>query len=416
MKPRVLLVLAVLAAASAAGGQDHQTFEQDLALVRNTQLLRVGPLRFQPRFLIQDLGYDDNVYYARQETPVKDYSGLFALDLRGYLLLGRSLILTFVETPEVKLYARQKDLRTFSNNISARAKLRLFNALVLSGRYLYNNHFRRAYSEFEQQVRDIRKGYEGSLFLETSRGSSMGFIGSVDDYRYENVSSPETISWAMTINRRETTGAFELNLPVFSRSLAFARAGYTKYDFQFAESAWRDSHAEQVTAGMRFPLTGRARGSLAFGFKRFTPRDRSRKGFEGLTANSDIDLRTGRLRWRLRLLRDNRFSYWESALYYVDDEAAAGVSFYLTRFLRLDYDFSAGRLDYPEPFAITLPDIGPVFIDRLDRTRLHSFGLSVRLIRAIGLSFSYNILDWRSTVPGFKLDRSFLGLNLTYDF
>jgi hypothetical protein len=377
----------------------------------------MGPLRFQPRFLIRDFGYDDNVYYTRQGTPVKDFSALFALDLRGYLLLGRSLILTVNETPEFKLYGRQKDLRTFANNITAGARLRLFNTLVLSGQYRYNDHFRRIYSEFERQIRDIIKGYEGTAFLETARGTSFGFVGTAEEFRYEDVGPSDSFSsLARIIDRRETSGAVELNLPVFSRSRFFTRTSYTKYDFRFPESAWRDSTATQVSTGVRFPLTGRARGALSFGFKRFTPRDRGRKGFEGLTADSDVDLRTGRLRWHFRLRRDNRFSYWENALFYIDDLAVAGASLYLTRNLRLDYEFSAGRLDYPEPFAITLPDIGPTVIDRLDRTRQHSIGLSVRLLRTIGLSLSYNIFDWESTVPGFDLERSFLGLNLTYDF
>jgi len=413
----VLLTSLIAVAGAPAFGQDHRTFEEDLALVREAKLVRVGPLRFQPRFQIRDFGYDDNVYYARQDAPVKDYSGLFALDLRGYLLLGRSLILTVTETPEVKLYARQRDLRAFSNNISTGAKLRLFGGLVLSGRYLYNDHFRRAYSEFERQIRDIIKGYEGTVFLETARGTSFGFVGTVEEFRYEDVGPSDSFSsLARIIDRRETSGAVELNLPVFSRSRFFTRTSYTKYDFRFPESAWRDSTATQVSTGVRFPLTGRARGALSFGFKRFTPRDRSRKGFEGLTADSNIDFRTGRLRWHLRLRRDNRFSYWESALYYIDDEAAAGVSIYLTRFLRLDYEFSAGRLEYPEPFAVTAPGGGLLILDRLDRTRLHSIGLTVLLVRTVGLGISYNLFDWRSNVPGFDLDRSFLGLNLTYDF
>lgn len=203
---------------------------------------------------------------------------------------------------------------------------------------------------------------------------------------------------------------------MFSRSLAFARAGATDYEFADPASAWRNSRATHVSAGMRFPLLGRARGTLALGYKRFLPRTAGIKAFSGLTADVDASLRAGRFRWQVRLRRNNQFSFWESALYYIDIEAAAGLSFYLTRFLRLDYEYSAGRLDYPEPFAINLPGAGPVLLDRLDRTRRHNIGFGVRLVRTIGLSLGYNILEWKSTVPGFDLDRSFLGLSLIYDF
>jgi len=206
-----------------------------------------------------------------------------------------------------------------------------------------------------------------------------------------------------------------LNVPAFSRSLAFARAGYSEYDFRHPESSWRNSRAKFVTAGLRFPLLGRARGALSFGYKRFTPRTAGLKGYEGLIAKSDVDLLTGRFRWHARLSRDNRFSIWENALFYVDDEAAAGVSYYLTRSIRLDYEFSAARLDYPEPFEVSTPG-GIAFFDRRDDVNQHSLGFSVRLMRTIGLSISYNIFDWASTIPGFDIKRSFLGLNLTYDF
>lgn len=414
-----LALLALFCAGLAAPilGQEHRTYAEELALAQENAKLHLGPLRLHPRFQIRDFGYDDNVYFTREGAPVGDYSADVSFDILGYIPVGRSLILSVTESPEFRLYAKQRNLRTFTNSVSASAKLRLLNRFVLSGLYRYSDHLRRVYSEFTRQTRDINEGYQGSVFFETVRGSSVGFVGTVDDYRYRDVGGTDESSLLyQTLDRRETAGAVELNLAAFSRSLAFARAGYADYEFSNPSSQWRNSHATYVSAGLRFPLLGRARGALVFGFKRFTPRDSSQKGFEGLTADTDIDLRTGRLRWHLRLRRDNRFSYWESALYYVDDLATAGVSFYLTRSLRLDYEFASGRLDYPEPFAIALPDTGPVLIDRLDRTRLHSFGLSVRLVRTIGLSLSYNILDWRSTVPGYNLDRSFLGLNLTYDF
>ncbi len=411
------LAASLLAWAGApAFGQEHQTFEDEMALAKADAGFRFGPLRLQPRFQLRDLGYDDNVYYTREGAPVADYTASLSLDLQGFLPVGRSLILSFTETPEFRMYAEQKDLRTFTNSVSAAARLRLLNRFVFSGRYRYTDHLRRAYSEFVGQVRDINEGYEGGFFIETLRGSSIGFVGSVDDFRYrEAASAGETFDLTRILDRRETAGAVELNLPVFSRSLAFARAGYSEYDFRYPESSWRNSRASYVSGGLRFPLLGRARGALSLGYKRFTPRTAGLKGYVGLIAKSDVDLLTGRFRWHARLSRDNRFSIWESALFYVDDEAAGGLSFYLTRSIRLDYEYSAVRLDYPEPFEVSTPG-GISFFDRQDNMNQHSLGFSVRLMRTIGISLSYNIFDWTSTIPGFDIKRSFLGLGLTYDF
>ncbi len=412
------LAASLLAWAGApAFGQEHRTFEEEMALAKAETGFRFGPLRFQPRFQVRDLGYDDNVYYTREGAPIADYTASISLDLPGYMVVGRSLILSVTEAPEFRFYAEQKGLRTFTNNFSAGAKLRLLNRFVFSGKYRYTDHFRRAYNEFSRQIRDIDEGFEGGVFLETFRGSSVGFVGSVDDFRYREVGSVgDAFDWTRMLERRETTGAVELNLPVFSRSLAFARAGYSEYDFRHPESSWRNSRAAYISGGLRFPLLGRARGALSLGYKRFTPRTAGLKGYEGLIAKSDVDLLTGRFRWHARLSRDNRFSVSESALFYIDDEAAAGVSYYLTRSIRLDYEFSAVRLDYPEPFSVTMPGGGLLLLDRQDNMNQHTLGFSIRLMRTIGISLSYNIFDWTSTIPGFEIKRSFLGLGLTYDF
>ncbi len=404
-------------AGTPAFGQEHRTFEEEMALAKADTGFRFGPLRLQPRFQIRDLGYDNNVYYTREGAPIADYTASVSLDLQGYLPVGRSLLLFVTESPEYRLFAERKELRTFTNNLTAGARLRLLNRFVFSSRYRYTDHLRRAYSEFQRQIRDINEGYEGAFFVETFRGSSIGFIGSVDDFRYREVGSVgEEIDLSRTLDRRETGGAVELNLPVFSRSLAFVRAGYSEYDFRHPESSWRNSRATYVSGGLRFPLLGRAKGAMSLGYKRFTPRTAGLKGYEGLIAKTDVDLLTGRFRWHARLSRDNRFSIWESALFYVDDEAAAGISYYLNRSLRLDYEFSVVRLDYPEPFSVTMPGGGLLLLDRRDNMRQHSLGFSVRLMRTIGISLSYNILDWTSTIPGFDIKRSFLGLGLTYDF
>ncbi|MCK7518163.1 MAG: polysaccharide biosynthesis/export family protein [Ignavibacteriales bacterium] len=116
-----------------------------------------------------------------------------------------------------------------------------------------------------------------------------------------------------------------------------ATAGWTRYAFDATESAWRDAESVEVAGGFRFPLTGRARGTVLFGWKSFRPDSPDRRAL--LRAHRrDRGLSAPRAAWpsTLGYDRDNAFSYNESAYYYIDGRARAGLSLYLAPFLRID--------------------------------------------------------------------------------
>jgi hypothetical protein len=111
-KLRFFVVAALLAVLWApASGQNYRSFRDELNDVTTRAKLRVGPLRILPKLQLQNLGYDNTVYYRRRdENPVGDYTGTVSPELRGYLLLGRSLILSFTENPEYLYFATETRL------------------------------------------------------------------------------------------------------------------------------------------------------------------------------------------------------------------------------------------------------------------------------------------------------------------
>jgi hypothetical protein len=413
-------VVAVLLSVSVAiaFGQDYVSFEAERNDITTRAKLRFGPFRFLPALQLKNIGYDNNVYYRQVgETPVGDYTGTLSPEIKGYVLLGRSLILAFTENPEYLHYARQTRLRTFTNSYAPKARLMLFNRLTLSGEYHFRKHLRRILSEFSGLVTDTTKGTTANVFYETPRGTSLGVTGTIDRFLYGDVILPGFEAfYSRTLNRKETTGSVELYYPVFSQSLFFVTAGATKYEFEHPSARWRDSRSVQVFAGLRFPFMGRARGRLSLGYKKFVPDEPGRKSFSGLVADTDINFLFGRFSLRFGLGRGTYFSYLENAFYYVENRLSPGISFYLTRRFRLDYDFRHGTLDYPEPFPIDDPDAGPLEIKRHDTQRMHTIGLSVFFLRKTGIQLSFNILERTSNAPGFNINRNFIGLSLTQDF
>jgi Putative beta-barrel porin 2 len=420
MKKFRFFVAAALVAVSwaPAFGQDYRNFRDELNNIATRAKLRIGPLRFLPKLQLQNLGYDDNVYFRRpDEDPVGDYTGTISPEIKGYLLLGRSLILSFTEDPEYLYFARETRLRAFTNSYAPSLRLNLFNRITLSGEYHSQKHLRRAYSEFSRLVTDTTKGSIASFFYETPRGTSIGLSVLIDRFTYEDIVLPDyEVFFSKSLNRKETTGNIELYYPVFSESTFFAKAGSTRYEFEHPASRWRDSRSAQASAGILFPLLGRARGRLSLGFKKFVPDASGRKGYSGLIADTDLNFRFGRFGLRFGLGRDIHFSYQEDLFYYVESRMSPGISLYLTRRFRLDYDFRHGTLKYPEPFRILAPDAGPPEIARRDILRTHSIGLSIFFLRKSGIQISFNIFERTSNVPGFDMNRNFVGLSLTQDF
>jgi hypothetical protein len=412
------LVLFLAIAAGRLVGQSYRTFQADFDEIRARTGLRLGPLTVLPVFHLSDVGYDSNVYYRdRQESAVSDYTARASLDVKAAWLIGNSIILSATEDPEYVYYLNEKDLRTFVNSYGFGSRLLLFRRLALSGGYRSESHLRRAYSEFDQQIKDMQKGFTAALFYETPRGTAVGFSGSSDDFSYENIGLAEPdASYSRALDRRERSAAFEFYYRVFSQSSLFCRVAASAYDFKDPEFAWRNARSYQAYVGIRFPVLGAARGTLALGYKKFVPRAEGRKEFSGLVADSDVAFRAGRVGLHLAYTRDNYFSYLETAYYYIEDRFRCGLTFYLLPFLRLEGTCQLGAWNYPDTQEVWFQGETYLISGRRDNNRVFSAGLAVRVAGSAGLSLSYNLYRRRSNAPGYDIDRNFVGAGLTYDF
>jgi hypothetical protein len=416
---RIILAAAWIAGSGvAAFGQSYRNFQDELSDIRDRVKLKFGPFRVLPMLRLSNVGFDDNVYYrTAEEKPVGDYMGTASPEIKVYLLAGRSLILSFADNPEYLYYSKEDRLKTFTNSFVPGGRLRLFNRFVLSGEYHFQKHTRRAFSEFSRLVTDTVKGTTTGFFYETPRGTSIGFSGTIDRFLFEDIVLPDyEARLSRSLNRKEKTGNFELYYRVFSESYFFTKVGSTTYEFDHPSSRWRNSRSFQMSSGIRFPFMGRARGMLSLGYKKFMPEAAGRKGFSGLIADTDLEFRLGRIGIRFGLGRDKHFSYLEETFFYVENKGDAGLSLYLTKFFRINYDFQYGELKYPEPFKIS-GSVQPFLeISRKDVYRTHSVGVTIAIIRNTGIQLSYNIFDRTSNAPGFNIKRNFIGISLSQDF
>lgn len=399
-------------------GQDYQSFRNELDYIFENTKIIIGPFRIFPTFNFSNIGYDDNVYYQREEdNPVTDYTATFSPQIRMYLLFRNKLIISLTENPEYVYYYKQKRERRWNNTLSPEFKLLLLNRFVISGNYSYRNRKWRASSEFDVKANEIRESYRGSLFYETPRRTSFGITALLDKYSYEDVTLPgEEIYLSRNLNREERSGNLEFYYRVFSGSFFFMSGGYTEYKFEHIQFHWRDSYSYQVFSGIRFPLFGRMRGALSLGYRKLSPKQKEKKGFSGLVGDTSLAFRIMRFGFRFQYIRDFRFSYWTNSLFFVENRFGSGISFYLTRFLRLDYNFFYGETNYPEMVLFQTPDGRVEAIMRKDIYRGHIAGFIFRIFKKTGIGVMVNYWERESNYYWANRNRLFAGGYITYEF
>ncbi len=398
--------------------QSYRAFRADVSQILERARWQIGPFRVHPGIELRDIGYDDNVYLEPEDRePVSDYTGTFSGYLNVYMLYKNWLIFSLSENPEYVYFISEKNQRAFNNSLSPGLRVLLFQRFVLSGNYSFRRAKRRASSEFEIPATEEFEAYHGSFFYESPRLTSVGISWSSEKINYEDIIPPGwDIELSKALNRTTKTIHFEIYYMVFSQSFLFFSLGYSGFEFENVESRWRDSYSYDALTGIRFPLLGRARGTISLGYRRLVPRQKSLQRFTGMIGNTSFDFRTGRFAFRLRYNRDFQFSFARGNAYFVENNFGVGLSFYLSHFLRLDYDFNLGINNYPELFSLIRPDGRLVEIKRRDTFEIHASGLVFRVFRNIGIGMVLNFWQRESNYLLEPRERWFLGGRIGYEF
>lgn len=407
--------MVLIVASVCVNGQDYRTFGSEMERIAENARWRFGPFRIYPSLQLSNVGYDNNVYQMREEDdPIGDYTATLSLPFTFYLPFRNWMIAYFDISPGYDFYLNEKQQSGVSYSYSPGLRFLLLNRFVLSGSYLYQKQKRRPTVEFDRRIYVETDGYDASLFYEMSRLTALGFTGSIRNIHFEDIEGE--ISYSAALNHEERSGNVEFYRRIFTESDFFLTAGYTDYIFEVPEARWRDSYSYQVLSGIRFPLLGRARGTLSLGYRWVINREDRDRRFSGLIGNTGLEFRLGRFNLRFQFNRDFQFSYSSRSLYFTGNRFGTGVSFYLTRIIRLDYDFSYGESEYPEEELVRLPDGTFDEILRKDTYRTHSAGLVFRIKRNIGIGLTVTYWERDSNIATLRRNRGFLGGYLTYDF
>jgi hypothetical protein len=412
---RKALVLLFFSSISVLGySQGYISFRDEREEIQSTAKYRLGPFWIYPSIGFRDVGRDSNVYYESEaQGPVSDYTFTIFATAKISYLFRRSIILSLRENPEYVYYFEEAKERGWNNVFSPELRVLLLNRFVLNGRYLDSQIRYRVTSEFNARVYEYQKGFNGSLFLETPRGTSLGISGSSLEITYSDI---QGLFNSRSLDRNEQEANLEFYYKIFPESYFFIKGGYKEYTFIAPLYRWRDAFSYQAYSGIQFPILGRVRGALSLGYKKFMPRYLDKQEFSGLVGDTSLDVRVSRFGFRFGFIRDCYFSFYADNVYFVENRWEAGVSFYLTRFLRLDYDFNYGKEDYPEETFVISPSGQLEQIKRSDLFRNHTAGFVIRIIKNTGLGLAVNYWARESNLYFENRERFSWGAYLTYEF
>ncbi|MCJ7581988.1 MAG: outer membrane beta-barrel protein [Candidatus Aminicenantes bacterium] len=380
--------------------------------------MRIGPFRIVPRIGFQFLRYESNVFYQREEeNPASDFTSTISPELNVYLIFKDRLILSLADRLSYVHYYKYKEERRLNNNLTSELKLLLFNRFVLSGTYANTRDRGRPTSEFNIRANEYRESFRGRLFYETSRLTSIGITFSQSKMLYDDITFPgQEVSLSRILNRKDKNIGFEFNYLAYTDSFFFITADYTNHDFEHIEEFDRRSYSLQALTGLRFPLLGGITGTLAVGYKQIVPRAQGMEGKTGLIGNTALYFRSGSLGARIAYNKDFPFSQWDNNVFFINNRYLFGGTIYLSKFLRIDYDYSLGSSKYPELIPFFYPDGSIENIKRIDNYFTHTLRFVFRLFNEIGLGISANQWSRDSNYLGERRSQIFFDASLTLDF
>lgn len=365
----------------------------------------LGPFRIKTQFVLSNVGFDSNIYYGATDEPVKDYTFTTGPAFNIYLPLKKKVIFHIYESPQYVYFKQTEQERTWNNYFMGEAYF-VFNRFVISCGVGRSEAKQRWNTETDIPIFRKEDSVQSSMFWQPAARTSFTLGFRMDRFNYGE-STVRAFGFADKLNRNETFYSFSAYRDITLRTRFFMDAEYGYFEFANPLLS-KNSKSYRGSVGLDFSPFAKLRGRVKVGYKLFDSLNPQRKDYKGIVSDSSVSVRLLRaLSARASYRRDVQFSVWSNNTYFLENWYGAGASLYLTRNIRLDYDYNRGKNDYPQEFSAQ---------KRRDNYQIHALGLYLRVRKntAFGVIASRWVRD--STLDWAKNDRDFVGFNLTYDF
>jgi hypothetical protein len=408
----LVIAFCILGATPSAYGQGHTWIGEGLNRMVDAAQWRIGELRINAAFTLNNVGYDSDIYYGfLQSEEVPDWTFAASAPVQLIVPLGKKVVFDLYDNPQYLFYLDTKSERAWNNTFQGRVRVALERIYIQAGGDMAN--VRRRFSpELAMNVRERRNSLDGLFFWQAARRTSFAVLYSRTQFEYDDIEYAGT-SLADRLNRNEDLLDGIVYIQPGPRWRPFLNGQFGIFSFTGEGSGLRDAKSLGIFGGIEFvPGTGEAetrtgfRGAFRLGYRRLEVTDPGLPDGSGFSGEADVtvDL-TRKTSIRALFSRGFEFSVYSGAVYYLSTSYGGGLLQRLTRRTSLNYEISLGRLSYPE---------GTGGLSRLDRYVAHTLSLDIRLGRHLEASL-LGILNRRRLgmeVP--PRNRFFLGFSLVY--
>ncbi len=399
----LILFLLLWAAAAAPPLHAEDFFRVKDEIIENAWL-KTSIFYLAPGLRLNNMGHNTNIYsYESMENP--DWTADLGLELNLAVIFKNRLILRLREYPSYSLYAENDGERAFNNIFQ-------LTAYTWIGRFNIKYEFENTYAR--QQVSPETgwrvRGWEDDHTLSIDYGDISRFFINVylrqTNLAYENELFLNSFNMNRMFNRTEYWVGIGLNKVIFTRSRFTFQ--YEYFDQRFQHAPQRDRTGQQFSLGFVFPAGGRLSGTMSYGLRFIRPNTTFYRDFVAPFGFGMVGIQLmRRLRLELSYRLDNRYSFAGVDLYYDTRTGGGGLTYRLSRRLRISYNLSAGQRSY------RLLSGGSE--TRRDNFYISSAALTVQLAEGSTMGIEYRAYRSDSTHLRFLRSYDYIGGYIRYD-
>jgi len=417
-KSLALLILAaafLLSFSSPAFGWGNTWLGMSIESLVNSARWRWGLMRIYGAFVLNDAGYDSDIYYGYSGEEVPDLSFSTGPIVRVFLPISKKVIFDVSESPDYVFYLDTKRERAWNNRFRGQVHFAFGRTYFLAGGGL-SNVKQRLSSELFINIRRKENDINGMFFWQLTRHSALAlrYTGSWLDYgeaAYGTSNLAESLNRAQ--NRLDLTGSFEASPKI----RVYLAGGYGSYVFEAPVSRFKDTRSYGVYGGLEFvPPAGleagrrTVEGGISLGYTYFDVLQTGLKDGSGFTGDTDVRINLDPLTSiRAFFSRGFNFSVFSGLSYYLQTSYGTGLSRRLSRRASLSYNLSFSRSKYPEE-----DENGTPATDRVWKYSTHSLTFNIALKKNLRGTL-FGTLG-RRTVQGIPTERIFVGISLVYGY
>lgn len=393
-------------------GSGNSLIRKELAKIWEDAPISIGPLRIKPLFSFNKAGYDSNVYRNHYDL-INDFTFSTGPTISAYLPIKKRIIFSIHESSQYVYYLKTKNERAWNNNFRGGVHF-VLNQFLFSFVKGFSDERQRWNTEVDISTRSRIDTLQTSIYWKPTKkiAFSLGYI--TKQFDHEMLTTVD-FDLGKRLNRMDksvsVTGFYQASL----RTKSFLTFEYESYQFEKIQSTL-DSKSYTALGGFEFSPRGILQGRIVLGYRFMDFLSRDNREYHGIVGNAQVSLRLlKRFSVRASYIRDINFSIWYENSFFQENRYSIGASLYLFLNIRLDYDHGQGRNIY-SLVRSKATDSENTEDFRKDDYNYHMVGIYFKLKENIGLGVIVNHWDRDSNLSWETDKRTFVGLNLTFNF